>query len=79
MWACINSKFPAVKILLEHGANVNVCSSTSGRTALMWASLNGDLATVHCLIENGADLDVQNNVRCMLEILAVLQTLHYTI
>ena len=46
-----------VKILVEHGADINTADISFGRTALFWAALNGHTEIVKLLIEHGADLN----------------------
>ena len=45
-----------VKLLIEHGSNVNFKSSL-GKTALILASTHGSLEIVSLLVENGANVD----------------------
>jgi ankyrin repeat protein len=43
-----------VKLLVEHGADVNAAESKKGQTALMWAAAEGHADVVQALIEHGA-------------------------
>ncbi len=59
--ASINN-FDIVKLLVEHGANINHTTKTNS-TALRGACFNGNLDMVRYLIENGADIHIakENN------------------
>ncbi len=56
MTAARTGKVDAVKVLLDHGANVNFKESVRGQTALMWAAAEGNTAVVEELVEHGADM-----------------------
>lgn len=61
MVACINRLEAMVRVLIEHGANVNVAFSADnvydeGVTALMVASHKGESEIVRVLLENGANV-----------------------
>lgn len=43
-----------VKVLMEHGADVNTARKDSGQTALMWASQLGHLNVVQLLVSSAA-------------------------
>ncbi len=58
MFAVINSHYETMKVLLEHGADVNVKSNKVG-TALMGAALAGDLRMVQALLDRGADVQAR--------------------
>ena len=45
----------AMKVLLDHGADVNAKETLRGTTALMWAADEGHAAAVQLLIQRGAD------------------------
>ena len=49
-----------VKLLLEHGADVNIKSLVYGDTALMYASIYNKSEIVKLLLEHGADVNAQN-------------------
>ena len=49
------------KSLLAKGANIHLCSNTSGRSALHFAAWNGHLDTVKYLISEGAVVDKEDN------------------
>jgi ankyrin repeat protein len=53
---------PAVKLLLEKGADVNTADGSS-LTPLHWASGNGHFEAVKLLIEKGADVNAANGSR----------------
>ncbi len=48
----------AVKLLLDHGAEVNAKESWRGQTALMWATAENHPAVVQVLVDHGADVNV---------------------
>ena len=49
-----------VKILLKHGADINLTTGDYGYTALMFASKYDHRKIVKILLENGADVNIQN-------------------
>ena len=51
----------AMKVLLDHGAQVNTKESLRGTTALMWAADEGHAAAIKLLIEHGADIKAQSD------------------
>ncbi len=48
-----------MRLLIEHGANVNAVSDDRANTPLMEAATRGDVAVVRRLLEAGADLDLK--------------------
>ena len=50
-----NNNLDSVKLLVDHGANVNYCDSNQA-PIVMWAALKGDLEMVKYLVEKGADV-----------------------
>ncbi|VDP78149.1 unnamed protein product [Echinostoma caproni] len=61
MMAASNGSREVVKLLLEHGAQVNL-QDTSGNTALMFALENGDLVVISTLLERPElDLSLLDN------------------
>jgi ankyrin repeat protein len=46
-----------VRLLLEHGADVEAAEQWHGQTALMWAAIENHADVVNALIENGAQVD----------------------
>src|SRR5204862_438769 len=46
-----------VRLLLDHGAAVNVAESRGGQTALMWAAADGRSEIARLLIERGANVN----------------------
>ena len=59
---------PLVKLLVEHGANVNALSE-DGNTALIYAATKGYSDIAKYLVEQGAEVNVQTKVRYFLKIL----------
>ena len=62
MLAAASGNDNAVRLLLDHGANVNAVESTGGQTALMFAAAYGRDAVIETLIEEGADADATTRV-----------------
>lgn len=56
-YATLNDNLLAVKFLVEHGADVNSCSRSSGNTPLHWAR---SYAVAEHLLENNADMEAKN-------------------
>jgi ankyrin repeat protein len=56
-WAAKHGNVPAVRALLESGADVNKDLTSDKRTALHVAALHGHAALVKALIEAGADVN----------------------
>ena len=54
-YAASNGNTEIAGLLIEHGADVNVVSPTSGRTALHTSAADGYLEFVQLLVKNGAD------------------------
>jgi ankyrin repeat protein len=50
-----------LKLIAEHGFDLNVKCPTYGSTALMYACQNGRLECVNLLLEYGADVTIKNN------------------
>ncbi len=61
MLAARNGNLEAIKILLDHQANVNAKERMRGTTALMWASERGNAAAMKLLIDRGADVKIASN------------------
>ena len=59
MWAAHFGHTDVVKLLLDHGAKVNV-KMASGETALMRAASRGHAAIVELFLANGADAHPTN-------------------
>ncbi|AVP87007.1 hypothetical protein phytr_440 [Candidatus Phycorickettsia trachydisci] len=53
--AAQHNQFEAVKLLVKHGANLNL-PDHEGRTPVYWAACCNNQAMVECLYENGADI-----------------------
>ena len=51
----------AMKVLLDHGANVNAKETLRGTTPLMWAADEGHAAAIKFLIERGADINAHSS------------------
>src|SRR5579863_7228997 len=60
MSASLAGKVNAIKVLLTHGAKVNVAEPVKGQTALMWAASEGHTSAVETLIEFGADVKAKS-------------------
>jgi hypothetical protein len=50
----------AMKVLLDHGANVNAKEILRGTTALMWAADEGHAPAIQLLVQHGADIKAQS-------------------
>ena len=61
MYEVYMHNYDNIKILIDHGADVNYRSEYDGYTCLHWASRKGDLEIVKTLLNNGANLNVLNN------------------
>jgi ankyrin repeat protein len=57
MAAAHAGKAEAVKLLLDHGAEVNRAEGRMGQTALMWAAAGGHTAAAQALIARGANVN----------------------
>jgi ankyrin repeat protein len=55
MTASLNGKVEGVKVLLAHGAAVDIKEPYKGQTALMWAASEGNTRAAEILIEFGAN------------------------
>ena len=51
----------AIKVLLDHGAEVNAKETLRGTTPLMWAADEGHAAAIQLLIQHGADIKARSN------------------
>ena len=51
----------AMKVLLDHGADVNAKETLRGTTPLMWAADEGHAAAIQLLIQHGADIKARSN------------------
>jgi ankyrin repeat protein len=61
MMASRTGNVGAMRVLLDHGAEVNAKEPLRGTTALMWAAAQGHSAAVQLLIERRADVSVRSN------------------
>ena len=52
----------AMKVLLDHGADVNAKETLRGTTALMWAADEAHPPAVQLLIQRGADIEARSNI-----------------
>jgi ankyrin repeat protein len=57
MTAARTGKVDALKVLLEHGADLNARERWFGETALIWAAAENHAGAVRLLIERGADVN----------------------
>src|SRR3974390_751061 len=60
MEAARTGNVDAIKVLLDHGADVNAKETQRGTTPLMWAADEGHAAAIKVLIEHGADIKAQS-------------------
>jgi ankyrin repeat protein len=60
MEAARSGSVKALRVLMDHGADVNAREALRGTTALMWAASQGHAAAVRFLIEHGADIGAQS-------------------
>ncbi len=51
----------AIKVLLDHGADVNAKETLRGTTPLMWAADEGHAPAIQLLIEHGADIKARSD------------------
>ena len=51
----------AMKVLLDHGADVNAKETLRGTTPMMWAADEGHAPAIQLLIERGADIKAQSD------------------
>jgi len=49
-----------VCMILQHGADINLPASSTGRTPLMWAAFRGNVILMELLITKGADLTLED-------------------
>ena len=61
MVAARTGNVDAIKVLLDHGAEVNAKETLRGTTALMWAADEGHAAAIQLLIQHGADIKAQSD------------------
>jgi uncharacterized protein YecT (DUF1311 family) len=72
MYAAHLNQITAVKVLLEHGADVNLATTAGrqytcgqfdrvGRTALMYAAENGSIPVMRMLLDAGADVNAKDS------------------
>jgi ankyrin repeat protein len=60
MLASRNGDVSSVKLLLEHGANVNAAEQANGQTAMMWAVSQRHPEVVSLQISAGAHVDARS-------------------
>jgi len=60
MTAARTGNAAAVRVLLDHGAEVNARESQLGETALMWAASENHAAVVSLLVSRGADVNARS-------------------
>ena len=63
VYACLHGHIEAAKLLLQHGAEINVVPGgfDYAGTGLHYAALNGQRAMVEFLLQQGADRDVKDS------------------
>ena len=61
MMAARTGNLATLKVLLDHGADVNAKETTRGTTALMWAAAQRHPAAVQLLVDRGADVSAVSN------------------
>ncbi|MCX6355104.1 MAG: ankyrin repeat domain-containing protein [Candidatus Aureabacteria bacterium] len=54
-------KVETMKLLIQHGADVQSKEKNNGRTAIFYAAYAGHLDAVKLLVESGADLNIKGN------------------
>ncbi len=61
LWQCATSDHADLaKVLIDHGANINIQSPTSGMTPLMTAVYQQSVAVGRVLVNAGADLNIRD-------------------
>jgi ankyrin repeat protein len=55
MEASRTGNLDAIKVLLDHGAQINAKETLRGTTPLMWAADEGHAPAIQLLIQRGAD------------------------
>lgn len=60
MYEVYMHNYENVKILIEHGADVNYQSNSDGYTSLHWAARKGDKQLAKMLLESGANIHTLN-------------------
>ena len=61
MAAAEKGSLDAVKLLLDHGANVNAKEPQEGQTAIIWAAAEKHSDILKVLLEHGADVRARTN------------------
>ena len=62
MMAARSGQTDAIRVLLDHGADVNARETWGGTTALMWAASEKHPAAVQLLASRGADLNAKSKI-----------------
>jgi ankyrin repeat protein len=62
MAASRTGNIEAIKVLIDHGANVNAKETLRGTTPLMWAADEGHAPAIQFLIQHGADIKARSNL-----------------
>ncbi|NLT25033.1 MAG: ankyrin repeat domain-containing protein [Syntrophorhabdus sp.] len=63
-WACGQGHIALARLLLEHGADVNVREGRNNRTGLHLACLEGHTDTARLLLEHRAEVNARDRVGC---------------
>ena len=61
MYAAAGPYAQTVKLLIEHGADLNITDTEEGFTALMFAAAEGQTEVVKVLLSNGANIKITDN------------------
>src|SRR6202044_3818989 len=61
MMASRTGNVDAIKVLLDHGAEVNAKETLRGTTALMWAADEGHAPAIQLLLQHGADIKARSD------------------
>ena len=62
MWAAWHDHVDVIRVLLQHGGNLEARCYVAGGTPLIWAARNGAVEAVKFLLEKGADARSQSEI-----------------